>query len=236
MQRTAVQKGLALVTPALVFGFLVATQWTTLARPDVAIRYIDPLSDTVTRLQGDQAALRQQLASIRGQLDQLQRASSTQSGAVGALQSQIDDLRVQAGLAEAHGDGVVITLDAARPTGSAAKEPFCFAPDLTDLVNAAWRGGASAIAINNERLVSSSSVYCVGGTIVVNGSITSAPFSISAVGPPASILAVLDDEAQLRDLKKRRDDRSVTLQFTRATTLSVPAYRGALAVRQATPR
>ena len=230
------QKGLALLVPAILFGFLVATQWHTFAAPNVAIRYVDPLTETVGGLQDEQAVLKSELGVIRGRLDELQRASASQSDAVKELQARIDDLKVSAGLAEARGEGVVVTLNATRAPVGVPAETTCFAPDLTDLVNAAWRGGARAVVINGERLVASSSVYCVGGTIVVNGSITSAPFEVSAVGPSGAILAVLDDPAQLRDLKARRDQQAIELTFTRATALVLPAYTGPLSVEEAAAR
>lgn len=236
----ALQKGLALMIPALLFGFLVATQWTTLADPalrDVGIRYVDPLSGTVARLQEEQTALKEQLADARLKLDEVQRSASTQSGAVRDLQARIDDLRESAGLTEARGEGVVVTLDLVRLPGVKEQErQACLAPDLTDIVNAAWRGGARAVAINAERLVASSSVYCVGATIVVNGSIVSAPFTVAAVGPPAPILAVIDDPAQLRDLKRRRDQLAVDVRVARSPLTTLPAYTGPLAARSASPQ
>ena len=230
------QKGLALVPAALLFGFLVATQWSTLVSQDVGIRYIGPLSSTVARLQDEQTALKAQLSDLRAKLDEVQRAASTQSGAVKDLQARIDDLRASAGLTEVRGEGVVVTLDAARTAGSKDQErQVCLAPDLTDVVNAAWHGGARAVALNSERLVASSSVYCVGATIVVNGSIVSAPFSVSAVGQPSSLLGVIDDPAQLRDLKRRRDQLAIDLRIARSPLLTLPAYTGPLSARSAKP-
>jgi uncharacterized protein YlxW (UPF0749 family) len=225
---------------AVVFGFLVATQWSTLAEPalrDVSIRYIDPLSGTVGRLQDEQTALKGQLAEIRAKLDEVQRAASQQSGVTKDVQARIDDLRASAGLTEARGEGVVVTLDSVRAPGAKeADRQLCLAPDLTDIVNVAWRGGASAIAINGERLVASSSVYCVGATMVVNGSILSAPYTVSAVGPASAILAIVDDPAQLRDLKRRRDQLAVDLRVARSPLVTLPGYSGPLAARSAKPQ
>jgi uncharacterized protein YlxW (UPF0749 family) len=237
-QTRAFQKSLALTLPALVFGFFVATQWATFAVPearDVTIRYIDPLGETVAALQREQTDLRTQLTDIRTKLDDLQRASGQQSGSARELQARIDDLKASSGLTELRGEGVSVTLGARTGTGSEVRPP-CFAPDLTDIVNAAWRGGATAVAISGERFVASSSVYCVGGTIVVNGSIVSTPLTVSALGSPTAILAVLDDPAQLRDLKHRRDQQAVDLRISRAPLLVVPAYRGGVAVRSAVPQ
>lgn len=241
MDMRAFQKGLGLVLPALVFGFFVSTQWATSAAPasrDVAIRYVDPLSDTVTRLQDEQMTLKTELSGLRDKLDELQRAAATQSGAALEIAARIEDLRASAGLAEVRGEGVVVALDVMRSSvgATANVRQACLAPDLTDLANAAWRGGARAVAINGERLVASSSVYCVGPTIVVNGSIVQAPYQVSAVGPAPTILGVLDDPSQLRDLKRRRDQQTIDLRFSRAPQLALPAYTGPLIVRTATPR
>jgi len=230
----ALQKGLALLPAAVLFGFLVATQWSTLVAQDVAIRYIDPLSRTVDRLQGEQTSLKTELSDLRSKLDEIQRTASTQSGTVKDLQSRIDDLKASAGLTEVRGEGVIVTIDAVRTAGSKDQErQVCLAPDLTDIVNAAWHGGARAVAINSERLVASSSVYCVGATIVVNGTIVSAPFAVSAVGQASSLLGVIDDPAQLRDLKRRRDQLAVDLRVARSPLLTLPAYTGPLAARSA---
>lgn len=237
-QTRAFQKSLVLTLPALVFGFFVATQWATFAVPearDVTIRYIDPLGETVTALQREQTDLRTQLADIRSRLDDLQRASGQQSGSAREIQAKVDDLKASAGLTELRGEGVSVTVDARAGSGSEVRPP-CFAPDLTDIVNAAWRGGATAVAISGERFVASSSVYCVGGTIVVNGSIVSAPLTVAALGPPTAILAILDDPAQLRDLKRRRDQQTIDLRISRVPLLVVPAYRGAVVVRSAAPQ
>ena len=233
------QKGLALMLPAILFGFLVATQWSTLAMlgsQDVGIRYIDPLSGTVTRLQEEQTSLKTQLADVRAKLDEVQRTAAAQSGTVRELQARIDDLKASAGLTETRGEGVVVTLDTVRAPGAKEQErSVCLAPDLTDIVNAAWRGGARAVAVNSERIVASSSVYCVGSTIVVNGSIVAAPFAVSAVGPAATILGVIDEPTQLRDLKRRRDQAAVDLRVTRSPLLTLPAYTGPLSGRSAKP-
>lgn len=234
------QKGLALALPAALFGFLVATQWSTVADPasrDVQIRYVAPLTGTVARLQDEQTALKTELADVRQQLDALQAAASTQSGSMRDLRARIDELKAVAGLTEVAGEGVVVTLDAARPPSAEGSDrPACLASDLADVVNALWRGGAIAIAIGDERVVGSSSVYCVGATIVVNGAIVSPPFSLAAVGRPSGIVATLDDPAQLADLKRRRDQRAVTLAVEVRPVVSVPAYSGPLAARRAVPR
>src|SRR3954465_1340171 len=172
---------LVLMLPALLFGLLGSLQWRPQQeRSELTVRYNAPLLDAAKSLQNEQDGLRAQLADLRAQLHDIHRGAASQSTASRDLQAQIEELRVAAGLTERSGDGVVITLDDARSSSvgqSSVDKSICHNTDLTDIVNAAWRGGAQAIAINDERIVGTSSVYCVGSTIMVNGTLMSPPFS-----------------------------------------------------------
>jgi len=237
--RTRLTHSLVLLLPAVLFGLLVSIQWRTQSdRNELTVRYNTPLLDAAKTLQNEQATLKAQLADLRAELDQIQTSASTQTDAGKELQARIGELKKVAGLNERTGDGVLITLDDAR-SASAAKDvekSICHNTDLTDIVNQAWRGGAEAIAINDERIVGSSSIYCVGSTIMVNGTLMSPPFSVVVIGSPNDLLATYDDPAQLRDIKQRRDVYGLGFRVSRASAMHVPPYRGALNIRYGTPR
>ena len=238
-ERARLEHSLVLLLPAVLFGLLVSAQWRTQSeRNELTVRYNTPLLDAAKTLQNEQNTLKVQLAELRAELDKIQANASTQSGTAKDLQTRIDGLKVVAGLNERTGDGVTITLDDARSTVNAKdiEKSICHNTDLTDIVNQAWRGGAEAIAVNDERIVGSSSIYCVGSTIMVNGTLMSPPFSVVVIGPQNELLATYDDPTQLRDIKQRRDVYGLGFRVSRATGLRVPPYRGALNVRYATPR
>lgn len=224
-----------LVVPAILFGLLVAAQWGTFGsavRDELAIRYVEPLHSSVSQLQTEQDSLKADLATLRGELEELQRTAAQQTGATADLQQRLEALREAAGLTEVRGEGLVVAFEP-LPVATEPERRSCLAPDLTDIVNAAWRSGATAISINGERVVSSSSMYCVGSTIVVNGSLTSAPFEIRAIGDAQRLMSTYDDPQQLSDLKRRRDERTVTLRATREQSVTIGAYSGPIAVSAA---
>ena len=238
-ERTRLTHSLVLLLPAVLFGLLVSVQWRTQAeRNELTVRYNTPLLDAAKTLQNEQNALKVTLAELRTELDRIQTSASTQSDAAKDLQSRIDGLKTVAGLNERSGDGVEIMLDDARGAAAAkdVEKSICHNTDLTDIVNQAWRGGAEAIAINDERIVGSSSIYCVGSTIMVNGTLMSPPFKVLVIGPQNELLATYDDPTQLRDIKQRRDIYGLGFRVSRATGLHLPPYRGALNVRYATPK
>ena len=239
-RKQPLSRSLVLLVPAVLFGLLVTLQWRTQAeRSELTVRYNAPLVDAATALQNEQDKLKADLAALRVQLDEIQRNSSTQTGAERELQTRIDELRASAGLTAQSGDGVAIQLDDARNVSVSSRDvdrSICHATDLTDILNTAWRGGAQAIAVNEERIVNSSSVYCVGSTIMVNGTLMSPPFNINAIGPQNSLLGAFDDPNQLQDIKQRRDVQGLGFHVTRVSAIHVPAFSGALNVRYAEPR
>src|SRR2546430_7412892 len=239
-KRQRLQHALALVLPAMLFGFLVTAQWQgQQERSQIAVRYNAPLTDAAFALQNEQNDLKSQLQDLRAQLDQIQASAATQSGAAGDLEKRIADLKAQAGLSALSGDGVTVQLDDSHtvaPGATNLDQAICHSTDLTDILNTAWRGGARAISVNAQRVVSSTSVYCVGSTIMVNGTLLSPPFNIAVIGPQNSVLGAFDDPSQLRDIKARRDVQGLGFRVTRANAINVPAYDGALTVRVAAPQ
>lgn len=227
--------------PTLLFGLLVTLQWRTQQdRSDLTVRYNAPLLDAARSLQNEQDVLRAQLADLRTQLDQIQRGAASQTTASRDLQARIEELRSAAGLTARVGDGVLVTLDDARPSsvplpGSLDKS-VCHSTDLIDIVTTAWRGGAQAVAINDERIVGSSSMYCVGSTTMVNGTLMSPPFLVAVIGTQNDLLAAYDDPNELRDIKQRRDVYGLAFRVVRQSALKVPEYRGALNVRYGVPQ
>lgn len=231
--RPALSHALAALLPAILFGVAVAAQWQTQELgKQITVRHNTELSDSAQGLQDEQAGLKEQIAALRSRLGEIQKTAASQSDAVRELQAQVEDLRLRAGMTAVSGSGVVVHLEVPKPVaGREPERPVCHSTDLIDVVNAAWRGGADAVAIGSERVVTTTSIYCVGATVLVNGSVISGPFDITVVGRPDALLATFEDPAQLRDLK-RRD----VLRVLRGLALTVPAYSGALSVRFAVPR
>jgi uncharacterized protein YlxW (UPF0749 family) len=239
-KRERLKYAFALVVPAMLFGFLVTAQWQgQQERSQIAVRYNAPLTDAAFALQKEQNDLKAQLQALRVQLDQIQANAATQGGATSELQTRIAELRGQAGLAPMNGDGVVVQLDDSHTVvagGANLDQAICHSTDLTDILNTAWRGGAQAIAVNAQRVVGTTSVYCVGSTIMVNGTLMSPPFNIVVIGPQNAVLGAFDDPSQLKDIKARRDVQGLGFRVTRASAVNVPAYDGALTIRVAVPQ
>lgn len=232
---------LAFTAPAILFGYLLANQISAQGeRSQLTVRYNTPLIEAAGALQKEQTDLKEQLAQLRARLDEVQRSAAARSGELGELARQIEDLKLRAGLTALVGEGIAVTLDDAKlpavPRQPELEKSICHSTDITDIVNSGWKGGAEAMAINQERIVGTSSVYCVGSTIMVNGTLMSPPFVIVMIGPQAALMRVFDDPNELRDIKQRSEIHGLGFKIARQREVRVPAFTGSLGARYATPK
>jgi uncharacterized protein YlxW (UPF0749 family) len=231
-----------LLVPAFLLGLTAATQIQTQTRraaflPTYSSQESVHLTQIAITLQREQEALKRELQHARAALDAVQEEAARLDGSAAGLQRQIEDMKVAAGITPLTGAGVIVTLDDARlpPIQSALlARAIVHSQDLTDLINAAWKGRAQGIAINDERITGASA--CAGSTIQINGTLLSPPFVMEIVGPTEVLMGVLSQAGELADLRAR--SRTLGLRFDVATAADVrlPAYSGPITVRYAQPR
>ena len=234
--RSRASRALVLLVPALTFGVLVGAQLRSLSdRPALSTRYQLTLLEAVKNLETEQAVLQTQLVGLRAGLDVIQHSAARVDAATAAVVAQVEELKRVAGLTEEQGDGVRVVIDDARlPANSPAIERgIIHAQDLTDLFNAAWRGGARAISVNGERIVGSSA--CVGATIQINGVLMSPPFEFAIIGSTDALLQSFGGR-DLAGLRLRRDLLGLRFDVLPASALVVPAYAGPMNIRYASAK
>jgi len=94
------------------------------------------------------------------------------------------------------------------------------------------RADAEAIAINGQRLVSTSAVLCVGNTLLLNGTVHSPPYVISAI---AADRTRFESDPLVRRLKDASDTYGIRFSVRPVDSLIAPGFDGATALRFAQP-
>jgi uncharacterized protein YlxW (UPF0749 family) len=118
--------------------------------------------------------------------------TTQQQAALGGSVEQLRQVREQeagAGLAAVTGAGAVVKLaDAPAPidptTGkpSTAEVNRVLDVDVQSVVNELWASGAEAIAVNGQRLTSTSTIRTAGSAILVDFRPVISPYEVSAIG------------------------------------------------------
>jgi uncharacterized protein YlxW (UPF0749 family) len=169
-----------------------------------------------------------------------------QAARVDALRAEVDALtaavadlpgttsltvQMAAGSVAVTGPGLVVTLDDAPTT--AARDDLdpdvlvVHQQDLQAVINALWAGGAEAVAVQDQRVVATTSVQCVGNVLRLGGRVYSPPYTISAVGDPATLRAALDDSPAVRAYQTDAQEVGLVWSVRTGDDLALPAYSGA---------
>lgn len=104
--------------------------------------------------------------------------------------SRIEYYKLVSGFTDVEGEGVVILLN--LPDMDQPLNLVDFHRNLLFLINELNAAGAEAIAIKDERIISTSEISVGGNHIVVNGQKLSPPFMIRAIGNPDTLDAALN--------------------------------------------
>lgn len=225
-----------LAVGCLLVAFLLASVARTRpADPAARLTREYRLADLIERQQRSTSALRRQVAGLRAEVEQVRGERVGGEAQAAEREAQLGDLGLVAGLVAMAGPGVRVTLDDSEleraPTGN-VNDLVVHSQDVQAVVNALWKAGAEAVAINGQRLVATSAVLCVGNTLLLNGTVHSPPYVVTAVGAGR-------DRFEADALVRRLHDDAATfgLRFSvaREDRAEVPAYRGATTPSYARP-
>ena len=235
---------IALLVGGLVGGALLATRWQ--AQPESNLGVSSPITRqsepeivaaTIARLEGEQAELKARIADLRRQIGELQSANAQGASALKEVNGRIERARIASGMTALEGPGIVATLsdstDATVPPNEDPANYIIHDYDLRDVLNALWAAGAEAISLNGERLVSTSSLYCVGTTILCNATRLSPPYEVRAIGDAEALEAAVRNAPQMEKLNQRAMIYDLPITVERSDKVEVPAYNGSVVFRRA---
>ena len=224
--------GLAL----LALGFLIAAQ---LAAEGPRVRYTtqerSPLVETTLALQSQQADLKSRIIALRQQIQDLEQQGAGSAAVIRDLNMRLDEARIAAGLIPLTGTGIVLKLEDSTepvPPGGNAADYLAGAFDLRTVVVLLWQTGAEAIAINGERLSSTTAIIDVGGSVLVNAAYVAGPYQISAIGPK-DLFARLSATPGWQDyVRTRRGSFGIGISWAEPEAVDVPAFAGSVTLRE----
>jgi uncharacterized protein YlxW (UPF0749 family) len=191
-------------------------------------RYGD-LDSLVNQEANDVAGLRAQAADLNDQVNRLTTALGTH--AARRAQRRANALAGPAGLEPVSGAGVTISLDDApedvqKSADIDVSKLVVHQQDIQAVANALWAGGARAITIQGQRLVSTTGIKCVGNTVVLHDVPYAPPYVLSAVGSPQALVASVDASPYIGYYMQvvRAYDLGWSLEVK--SHLRLPAYEG----------
>ena len=174
---------------ALAAGLLFATSASTARGTDLRADRRLQLTELIAREQADVARKQRAAKQLRAGVEVISARVAADDSRVGAAAPSAA-LEQESGLTALSGPGVEVTLNDAprrsgRPIVTDPDDLVVHQQDLQSVVNALWSGGAEAVTLMGQRIVSTSAVRCVGPTVILHGRVYSPPYRVAAVGEPA---------------------------------------------------
>lgn len=213
----------AVVLLALVLG--LAVTWSVLelrapepgaqAAREVLIEQITERSAELEALTGRSAELSTQIAALQAE---------ALAGQDDGLLAQLDADQITAGTVAVAGQGLRVTLtDADQSEPNVDPSSRVRDSDLQTVVNGLWAAGAEAVAVNGQRLSSTTAIRTAGDAILVDVVPLVSPYTVEAIGDPQDMQVALARSRAGQLLSVLQTTYGIRTQVSAQTDLALPA-------------
>lgn len=228
-------RGLAwrLLAPAVfvLAGALFVTSAVSSDGTDLRAGRYGDLSSVVRQQTAEVDALNAERDALAAEVERLTQALG--GSGVGSAQNQVDRLKVPAGLAAMAGPGLTVELDDApdEQIDASGVDPnylVVHQQDIQAVANALWAGGAEAMTIQGQRVISTTGIKCVGSTVVLRGVPYAPPYVITAVGDPVAMLGSINESPYIQRYREYADRFDLGWELRTHSEVELPAFSGPL--------
>ena len=227
---------------ALGAGVLFATSAATARGTDLRSGRRLQLTELIAAQQADVATQERAASRLRSEVSAAAVTAAAGSSIVAAERDRGQALALVAGTMAVTGPALTVSLDDAprpatgrRPASDNPDDLVVHQQDVQSVVNALWAGGAEAMTLMGERVISTSAVRCVGNTLLLHGRVYSPPFVVTALGDPDRLRAALADEPGVALFKRYVDRFGLGYSVKARRTVRLPAYAGPLELAHVGP-
>ena len=218
---------------ALVAGALFASSVRASGGEDLRTDQAE-LPDLIraqNRMNEDRSA---RIGELQRQVDAATAALAPADLQTQRLERQANELAAAAGRTEMTGPAVRVELNDATlaggevPDGADPDDYVIHQQDVQAVVNALWAGGAEAMMLQDQRVISTSAVRCVGNTLILHGRVYSPPYVVTAVGDTEKMQAALKSDPEVANLRDWSVAVGLGYDVQRVGKQTLPAYVGTI--------
>jgi len=199
-------------------------------------------SDLVDVVRAQDRTVRVRAATVQqlqAEVDALTARAAPGNNTVARLRAESSTLAPIVGTEAVTGPAISVSLDDAKRSAASLPKDFTaddivvHQQDVQSVVNALWAGGAEAMMLMDQRVISTSAVRCVGNTLILQGRVYSPPYVIQAIGSPPAMQAALGQSEQVQIYRQYAKLLGLGYDVKSVDKATFPAYAGSLSLSNA---
>ncbi|MGM0844510.1 MAG: DUF881 domain-containing protein [Bacillota bacterium] len=161
----------------------------------------DELRSQLINRQDENSQLQKEVYEKQQKVVNIEKELSQEKQIYFNLAEDAEKYRMFLGKVKVEGPGVKVTLSDAqyKPDDPNVNNYIVHEHHVFKVINELYIAGASAVAINGQRLKHDSYILCTGPVITVDGVPSSAPFEITAIGDTEVLSSALDLTGGVKD-------------------------------------
>lgn len=180
------------------------------------------------------------IEELNKKIEEYRLASTKVDDTIKIMKKELDEANILAGLTKVKGPGITVYLSDDAVLDEISKNSGIYNPnvfvihdtDIISIINELAAAGAEAFSVNDQRIISTTEIRCVGPVILVNGIRLAAPYTISAIGAPFTLRGALNLKGGIvSEMRSAKID--VTIE--EKEEIIIPEYTGILEYEYATP-
>lgn len=194
----------------------------------------DSIAERVRAGTRENQELTRQLDALQQQVDALSATTDAPDESLAILERRAQEAAEPAGRVDVTGDALEVRLDDSPlrgdqiPKGFTLDQIVVHQQDVQAVVNALWAGGAEAMMLMDQRVISTSAVRCVGNTLILKGRVYSPPYTITAIGDIDGMRFALAKDPQLRIYREYVEAVGMGYELREKPNSTFPAYAGSI--------
>ncbi|MGM9991281.1 MAG: DUF881 domain-containing protein [Candidatus Bruticola sp.] len=218
----------------IILGIMVGLQYRAhSASTPIQVDDRRKMLELVRTLEAERNKMSAEISELRSRIADMETASNRIGVAGKQIQEQLNNSRIEAGLTGMKGPGIIVVLSDSPRTPPINTDPYFYIVhdvDLTALVNELWSAGAEAVSINEQRVVTRTSIRCVGPTVLVNGVRIAAPYTVKGIGP-GDLETALRMPGGFLDSMAALISNGGQVSISRVDEVTIMPYEGSIAFR-----
>lgn len=198
------------------------------------------LADLIREQNREVQQLTADVNQLRNDVDRISAAEAAKDARIAVIQERANTMADTAGLVPMRGPALEVTLadapradDGSLPPDANPDDLVVHQQDVQAVVNALWAGGAEAMKLMDQRVISTSAVRCVGNTLILQGRVYSPPYVVTAVGDIDGMRSALKTSKDVQLYREYVEAFGLVYEVRELSNPLIPGYEGGLGLRHA---